>query len=105
MSRPFFVGREHRMASHICPACGRVHSASHVVAESDPGVVQPRPGDFSLCIGCGSWAVFTAEDGLRRPSGDELRKIGADTAAQAVRRAWNAMNRARKRHGFPKLGE
>jgi hypothetical protein len=67
-----------------CPFCGK----DNPLADSITGKhATPTPGDVSLCIGCGEWAVFT-EDGVRKPNSDEYDNIVSDTVCQRARSAW-----------------
>lgn len=55
-----------------CPACGKdldLHEST--TGRHDT----PKPGDLSLCWGCGSVGVYT-ESAIRRPTDDEQEWIG-----------------------------
>jgi hypothetical protein len=77
-----------QLALHACPLCGyRVDRAAAV--EKRPGrEPQPKPGDWSICIKCGSGVVFTQELGLRPPTAPELAEMAADQTMQAAQHAW-----------------
>ena len=77
-------GRTTRLPADACPYCGHPLDAA---SSRDPQA-RPSPGDETLCIECGEWLVFGDELRLRKPSDDELVKIGLDPDAQLVRRAW-----------------
>ena len=47
----------------------------------------PGPGDFSLCIRCGSLNVFEQQMRFRRPTDAEMLEAAADREIQAIRRA------------------
>jgi hypothetical protein len=66
-----------------CPHCGRLNEASSGVTRGG----KPAPGDASLCIGCGEWAIYT---GLspRKPNAGELADLEADETCIKVREAW-----------------
>lgn len=42
------------------------------------GDAEPHPGDFSVCIACGSLCVFQADMSLRRPTEAELGELPAE---------------------------
>lgn len=63
----------------------RVASAATKGFASEPA---PEPGDFSLCIYCGSILVFTEKLALRMPTILELQEVEHDQAIQDAQRAW-----------------
>ncbi len=58
----------HRMADVACPHCGhRLDSNSGLSTEDGPSV-----GDYSVCINCAGWVVYTDGMGLRPISAEEI---------------------------------
>jgi len=52
--------KDSRLANNVCPECGcKLDAATFVADES----IKPEPGDFSVCIDCGSFMVF--DDDMR----------------------------------------
>jgi hypothetical protein len=78
-----------------CPWCGTDHDMA-----SDPtgdGAV-PKPGDVTMCIVCGAWAVFDHKLRLRRPTLAEGRQIAEDKLQQKMTEAWGLATGKMKRH-------
>lgn len=71
---------EHTRPLH-CPYCRRVHELSN----GAPGT-RPKPGDVSLCWGCGEVGIFT-DDGIRRPTPEERAEILTDPQVKTARAA------------------
>ena len=69
-----------------CPWCGyRADAASTLDGEK----VKPKPGDFTICLECGEWSVFTGVGARRRrPNDHELYEIAMDQDCRAMRQAW-----------------
>lgn len=67
-----------------CPFCGKDNPLADTVTGAHS---TPQPGDLSLCIGCGEWAVFT-ENGVRKPNADDYAYIASDGVCQRARAAW-----------------
>ena len=57
-----------------CPVCSHILSA-HTDASRDNTGDPPRPGDFSLCVECGSALIFTENLDLRLLSDIERRRL------------------------------
>lgn len=56
----------------LCPRCkAKLNRASSINAP----YAEPRPGDTTLCIGCGILLVFTAEQRLRRSTEEEFTRV------------------------------
>lgn len=58
-----------RHEPRACPHCGAANRCSSDGRLSD---AKPKPGDASLCAGCGELAVYQADLSLRLPTADEL---------------------------------
>jgi hypothetical protein len=63
----------HKTADSKCPACGHAFSAASNTLNSERG---PRPGDWSICIGCG--AVLAFDKRLRPRALTEVEQHAAD---------------------------
>ena len=63
-----------------CCECGNENDAAS-------GPCQPSPGDFSLCIACGSLNVFDNDLSLRSPVDDEIFEAAKSSEVQLLRRA------------------
>lgn len=50
--------RDSRLANDSCPACGHVTSAATYLADES---IKPQPGDYSVCIECGAFMVFSED--------------------------------------------
>jgi hypothetical protein len=89
-----------RTLTAICPFCHAEHDRSGAIVEKKAKItVEPKmkPGDASLCIDCGQFAIM-AEDGmLRRPTGRERRALQRNPIVTATREAWIAMQQQRAR--------
>ena len=65
-----------------CPRCGcRLDAAD----QSNGGTARPRPGDFSVCWGCGQVLVFTEACGLRAAVTADLVEADPATRAELAR--------------------
>jgi len=73
----------------VCVECG--YETTHTCGNGRPG-----PGDFSLCIKCGSLSVFDAEMKFRRPTDDEIFAAAKDAGIQKLRRAILSIPRAER---------
>jgi hypothetical protein len=67
----------------ICPHCGRYNEAYSGVTTP----AGPKPGDVSMCIGCGNWAIFE-DDGMRKPNEEEREWLAEEDTCIKVREAW-----------------
>ncbi len=68
-----------------CPSCGyRMNAATHVRGEA-----VPRPGDLSLCWGCGTVLIF--DEALRSVLPPTDFELTSDIQAEVTeaRRRWN----------------
>lgn len=65
-----------------CPHCGRINEA-HDGPTRD---ATPKPGDVSLCWGCGGVGIFT-ETGVRKPTPDEAAELEAAPKVKAAQAA------------------
>ncbi len=54
-----------------CPRCGHIFDAHSNLEDKE---LRPKEGDISICIKCGSIAIFE-RNGLRLPSESELESI------------------------------
>lgn len=76
-----------------CPHCGKLNDEHDCL--SSPGST-PEPGDITICIGCGGWAIFT-KDALRLPTLAETFTIMMDPANVAIKKCWKQMNKERSK--------
>jgi len=68
----------------VCPHCHTHHDrASSIKDEGEPG-----PGDMSMCIQCGRWATFDQHQGLRKPTAEEMARLGRDFDLPKLHLAW-----------------
>lgn len=77
-----------------CPHCGYHADRQGAVDDSD---ATPTPGDVSLCISCGEWAVYDGGLALQSPSREQSREFSRDPDLKRIRRSWEAMDAERKR--------
>jgi hypothetical protein len=68
----------------ICPNCAAVHECVDNVDEDGP----PGPGDVTMCLECGHWAVFGEGMVLREPDVQEQKQLMADNNVVAASLAW-----------------
>ena len=67
--------KDHAIKPCSCPACGKVLDRSLEI-QAGRG---PKPGDISICIGCGAVAFWTELLDLRAASKEELRALPFST--------------------------
>ncbi|WP_423396052.1 hypothetical protein [Burkholderia sp. LMG 21824] len=80
----------------FCPYCGKENTehmnardeTGHVGYASSQQYITPEPGDVSICIRCGQYAVFTDNGTLREPTDDEAREFARDHDMQVMRAIW-----------------
>lgn len=85
MSRPFEA---------ICPFCGHRHQRTTAITPAgDHVTTEPRmmPGDATMCIRCGEFAVCGDDRKLRTPTTDEAALLDATPTVRMIREAWTAM--------------
>lgn len=58
----------HHMGSTPCPLCGKANNA----ATGMTGVTPPKPGDYSVCIGCASPLRYTEVNLTAARTGEPL---------------------------------
>ena len=68
----------------ICPNCAAVHDCCSEVDGDGP----PQPGDVTMCIGCGHWAVFDEAMVLQEPDELTAEQLMADNKIVAASLAW-----------------
>lgn len=77
-----------RVKQRDCPECGVQLNGAHMMTE---GVWQePKPGDLTVCVYCGTVLAYTGE-GLRRTTKEDLNlseeeRAALDDAVSVVRR-------------------
>lgn len=82
-----WLDREHSaLGSCHCPRCSKEFTAATSVGPDD---ARPKPGDPTICFGCGELLVFGADLAPREPTADEL-------AAFRVSESWPEIQRARR---------
>ncbi len=72
----------------VCPWCRKNNDAATSVFT----IAVPKEGDVSMCIGCGSVALFAADLSLRKPTRVEQFDIDSDLDVLALRKAWRMSN-------------
>lgn len=71
-----------RLLPTACCSCGRrIDTGAH----SDPTKVQPEPGDVAVCMYCGGFNVFNADQSLRLMTVEEVGKLDDDTRIHMLR--------------------
>jgi len=68
---------EKRMVGLKCPNCARLVDGGTGINDTQ-APRQPKPGDFSICMYCGSLNCFTAGPGLRKVDRRERRMLERD---------------------------
>lgn len=85
--------------NQICPHCSyRCDSAGDLGRDGKA----PGPGDVTLCIDCGYFAIVTDDGGLRAPSFQECCDLANNREAMRVRFAWTRM---KEHYGESKHGK
>lgn len=67
----------------VCPSCGYRMDAATAVDAADPA--RPRPGDYSICLDCGSILVFLADYTHRLMTEEEAANLEDETRIQFQR--------------------
>ena len=76
--REIHIGRiERRLVGVNCPHCGRIADGGTCVDDKEASP-KPKPGDYALCLYCGSLNTYTAALTLRKVERAERRKIQRD---------------------------
>ena len=78
------LGPKLRTAASACPWCGTVHDAVTGMGSTP----KPKPGDLSICIECGEWAVYETAEMRRKPTVEERFWIAANVDCRRVEIAW-----------------
>lgn len=77
---------EHATPNVKCPCCGKPNDRS---SPNDPADgAPPKTGDVTMCIGCGSLALYTEDGSLRLPTMVEMAELVAMPNVQRVLHAW-----------------
>lgn len=76
-----------------CPSCGKIVDRATVVGSRG----RPKPGDATVCIGCGEVALFGDDLQLRRPTTKEVAELKADFRIAAIQEALRVLNEERGR--------
>jgi hypothetical protein len=84
------VLREH-VLNTVCPWCKA--KINRTMTENKGRSKPPVPGEISFCSGCGEWAGFSDDLGLRKLTDEELIEIAQDENCRSIRLAW-VMTRA-----------
>jgi hypothetical protein len=77
-----------KMPDAKCPVCGHAFSAASNALDNERG---PRPGDWSICIGCGTVLAFDATLRPRALTKAEQRAADADPRIRKVQHAHRMM--------------
>ena len=77
-----------------CPTCGDIHDAAVEVA----GRGRPRPGDLTVCFGCGTILVFTEKLAERRAEPNDLASLNS-TERSELENAQAFLREFNRRHG------
>ncbi len=68
-----------------CINCGTLNRYATAMDDKAEG---PAPGDCSICIVCGSAAMYDDDLKLRPPTEEETRQIDKSIQVKALREAW-----------------
>ena len=66
-----------RLTGLKCPRCGKTAEGGTNLNDSE-SVTMPKPGDFAICLYCGSINCYTDTLGLRRIERTEQRRMQRD---------------------------
>ena len=72
--------------SSVCPHCGKQCDAATAACDDE---AHPNPGDFTLCIYCGTMCISGDDMGLRKPTPNEEREFARDDNVRKLLRAWS----------------
>lgn len=73
---------------HACPFCDRDNNASAGMNTDAP----PKPGDASICLGCGNVGIIASHDGkVRLPTEAEADQLACSPAVHAARDRWKRL--------------
>lgn len=67
-----------KVPDSTCPKCQRIQAA----AIHEGRALPPKPGDLTVCTGCGEISRFDSEMGLRTMSPAEWNLLPLDTRSQ-----------------------
>jgi hypothetical protein len=81
-----------KMPDAKCPACGQAFSAASNALDNERG---PRPGDWSICIECGTVLAFDKRLRPRALTEAEQRAADADSRIRKVQHAHQMMKHLR----------
>lgn len=70
------------------PCCGYMVDHATVIGERYP--VVPKPGDFSVCIGCGGWLRYIEDGATRLFDAEDILDLDAEQIS-LLRRATAAI--------------
>lgn len=71
-----------------CPHCGTVNPMATEVYGAREGQEAPEPGDVTLCIACGRWAIFDAKMRLHKPTREQMSDLARSFNLPAIHEAW-----------------
>lgn len=67
--------KSHQMSSqNECPQCHKILDAATGVEGARP----PKPNDFTVCVYCQSWLLFTDDLGLRLATDEDTAKLSGE---------------------------
>lgn len=66
-----------RLTGLKCPRCGKTAEGGTNLNDSE-SVTMPKPGDFAICLYCGSINRYTEKLGMRRIERTEQRQMQRD---------------------------
>jgi hypothetical protein len=97
-----------RAKERKCPNCDRTVDADTFITGQRPEDKSPRAGDWTVCLECGRWLVFTAALNFRYPTPRELdtmdegfaRMLAAATCLAQEARAGALRRQRKRRRGF-----
>lgn len=78
------------MSDTNCPQCNKLLTASTAADGSDR---LPEPGDFTMCVYCGTILIFDDELRQRLPTSDELDDLSPEMLERMRRASYLFLNR------------
>ena len=60
----------HKTPTVVCPCCKKILDAATGIDARNPS-----PGDFSICVYCKTWLIYTNDLGLRTAQDEDVAKL------------------------------
>lgn len=72
--------KKHAVPPHACPSCSKLLRVQNGLTSQ----AAPKPGDFTVCDGCGQLLRFTEGLGIRKAGDHEVNLLSADFRAMLL---------------------